>query len=248
MGGYGFLRFSLPMFPVASHDFAPLMFALSIVAIIYTSLVALMQEDMKKLIAYSSVAHMGFVTMGIFAATAQGVAGGIFQMVSHGIVSGALFLCVGVVYDRMHTREIAAYGGLVNRMPAYAAVFMVFTLANVGLPGTSGFVGEFLALLGTFKVNVAVATLATFGVILSAAYALWLYRKVIFGKLEKPSLLGIADLDYREIAIFVPLVALTILLGVYPKPVLEMSAASVTALVENYQQALGAAKSAALVK
>ena len=185
MGGYGFLRFSLPMFPVASHDLAPLVFALSVVAIIYTSLVALVQEDMKKLIAYSSVAHMGFVTMGIFAATTQGVAGGIFQMISHGIVSAALFLCVGVVYDRMHTREIAAYGGLVNRMPLYAAAFMVFTLANVGLPGTSGFVGEFLTLIGTFQVNTWVATLATFGVILSAAYALWLYRKVIFGALDQ---------------------------------------------------------------
>ncbi|HTS41404.1 MAG TPA: NADH-quinone oxidoreductase subunit M [Xanthobacteraceae bacterium] len=248
MGGYGFLRFSLPMFPFASHDFAPLMFALSVVAIVYTSLVALMQEDMKKLIAYSSVAHMGFVTMGIFAATAQGVAGGIFQMVSHGIVSGALFLCVGVVYDRMHTREIAAYGGLVNRMPAYAAVFMVFTLANVGLPGTSGFIGEFLTLLGTFRINTAVATIATLGVILSACYALWLYRKVIFGVLEKPSLAAITDLDYREVAIFVPLVALTILFGIYPKPVLDVSAASVTALIENYQQSLGAAKSAALMK
>jgi len=203
---------------------------------------------MKKLIAYSSVAHMGFVTMGIFAATAQGVAGGIFQMVSHGIVSGALFLCVGVVYDRMHTREIAAYGGLVNRMPAYAAVFMVFTLANVGLPGTSGFIGEFLTLLGTFRINTAVATIATLGVILSACYALWLYRKVIFGVLEKPSLAAITDLDYREVAIFVPLVALTILFGIYPKPVLDVSAASVTALIENYQQSLGAAKSAALVK
>ena len=187
MGGYGFLRFSLPMFPHASADFAPFIFTLSVIAIVYTSLVALVQEDMKKLIAYSSVAHMGFVTMGIFAATAQGVAGGIFQMVSHGIVSAALFLCVGVVYDRMHSREIATYGGLVNRMPVYAVVFMMFTLANVGLPGTSGFVGEFLTLLGTFKVNIVVATLATLGVILSACYALWLYRKVIFGKLEKPS-------------------------------------------------------------
>ena len=163
------------------------------IAIIYTSLVALMQEDVKKLIAYSSVAHMGFVTMGIFAATAQGIGGGIFQMISHGIVSGALFLCVGVVYDRIHTREIAAYGGLVERMPVYAAVFMLFTMANVGLPGTSGFVGEFLTLLGTFKVNVAVATLATLGVILSACYALWLYRKMIFGKLDKPKLQSITD-------------------------------------------------------
>jgi NADH-quinone oxidoreductase subunit M len=240
MGGYGFIRFSLPMFPAASVDFAPLVFALSVVAIIYTSLVALAQEDMKKLIAYSSVAHMGFVTMGIFAATIQGVAGGIFQMVSHGIVSGALFLCVGVVYDRMHTREIAAYGGLVNRMPLYAAAFMVFTLANVGLPGTSGFVGEFLTLIGTFRVNTSVAWFATLGVILSAAYALWLYRKVIYGRLEKPSLAAIRDLGVREIAILAPLVALTILFGVYPKPVLDMSAASVTALIDNYHHALAA--------
>jgi NADH-quinone oxidoreductase subunit M len=241
MGGYGFLRFSLPMFPAASVDFAPLVFALSVIAIIYTSLVALVQEDMKKLIAYSSVAHMGFVTMGIFAATVQGIAGGIFQMISHGIVSGALFLSVGVVYDRMHTREIAAYGGLVNRMPLYAAAFMVFTLANVGLPGTSGFVGEFLTLLGTFKVNNWVVTLATLGVILSAAYALWLYRKLIFGRLEKPSLAAIRDLGPREIAIMAPLVVLTILFGIYPKPVLDVSAASVTALIDNYHHALGAA-------
>jgi NADH-quinone oxidoreductase subunit M len=203
---------------------------------------------MKKLIAYSSVAHMGFVTMGIFAATTQGVAGGIFQMVSHGVVSAALFLCVGVVYDRMHSREISAYGGLVNRMPVYAAVFMVFTLANVGLPGTSGFIGEFLALLGTFKVNVVVATLATLGVILSACYALWLYRKVIFGTLDKPSLAGITDVSVREIAVFAPLIILTILLGVYPKPVLDISAASVTALLDNYQHALAAAKTAALAR
>jgi NADH-quinone oxidoreductase subunit M len=245
MGGYGFLRFSLPMFPAASHDFAPLIFTLSVVAIIYTSLVALVQEDMKKLIAYSSVAHMGFVTMGIFAATTQGVAGGIFQMISHGLVSGALFLCVGVIYDRMHTREIAAYGGLVNRMPIYAAIFMVFTLANVGLPGTSGFVGEFLTLIGTFKVNTWVATLATTGVILSAAYALWLYRKVIFGRLEKASLATITDLGGREMFIFAPLVILTILFGVYPKPVLDMSATSVAALLDSYNHAI-ASKSAAL--
>ena len=248
MGGYGFLRFSLPMFPNASADFAPLVFALSVIAIVYTSLVALVQEDMKKLIAYSSVAHMGFVTMGIFAATSQGVAGGIFQMVSHGVVSAALFLCVGVVYDRMHSREISTYGGLVNRMPVYAAVFLLFTMANVGLPGTSGFVGEFLTLLGTFKVNITVATLATLGVILSACYALWLYCKVMLGKLEKPSLATITDMGWREIAIFVPLIVLTLLLGFYPKPVLDMSAASVTALLDNYQHALGAAKSAALVK
>jgi NADH-quinone oxidoreductase subunit M len=246
MGGYGFLRFSLPMFPAACAEFAPLIFALSVVAIIYTSLVAMMQDDMKKLIAYSSVAHMGFVTMGIFAATTQGVAGGIFQMISHGIVSGALFLCVGVVYDRMHSREIAAYGGLVNRMPLYAAVFMVFTLANVGLPGTSGFIGEFLTLIGTFKVNIWVALLATLGVILSAAYALWLYRKVIFGTLEKPALAGIRDLGWREMVVFAPLVALTILFGVYPQPVLDLSAASVTQLVDNYQRAITAVKAASL--
>jgi NADH-quinone oxidoreductase subunit M len=244
MGGYGFLRFSLPMFPLASADFAPLVFALSVVAIIYTSLVALMQEDMKKLIAYSSVAHMGFVTMGIFAVTSQGVGGGIFQMVSHGIVSGALFLCVGVVYDRMHTREIAAYGGLVERMPLYAAAFMIFTMANVGLPGTSGFVGEFLTLIGTFKINIPVATLATLGVILSAAYALWLYRKVVFGKLEKPALINIQDLNYREIMVLAPLVILTLLFGFYPKPVLDMSSVSVEALIANYSQAIDGKKAA----
>jgi NADH-quinone oxidoreductase subunit M len=246
MGGYGFLRFSLPMFPAASHDLAPLVFALSVVAVIYTSLVALAQEDMKKLIAYSSVAHMGIVTMGIFAATTQGVAGGIFQMISHGLVSAALFLCVGVVYDRMHTREIAAYGGLVNRMPLYAAAFMVFTLANIALPGTSGFVGEFLSLIGTFRVNSLVATLATIGTILSAAYALWLYRKVVFGALSKPSLAAIKDLDYREMITLGPLVALTLLFGIYPKPVLDMSAASVAQLLDGYNQAVGAAKTAAL--
>jgi NADH-quinone oxidoreductase subunit M len=248
MGGYGFLRFSLPMFPLASHDFAPLIFTLSAIAIVYTSLVALMQEDMKKLIAYSSVAHMGFVTMGIFAGTMQGVAGGVFQMISHGIVSGALFLCVGVVYDRMHTREIAAYGGLVNRMPLYAFVFMVFTMANVGLPGTSGFVGEFMTLLGTFKVSVPTAVLATTGVILSAGYALWLYRKIVYGALVKPSLATIKDLTWREGAILLPLVVLTILFGVYPKPVLDMSAASVQQLVDNYSQAVTAVKAATLAQ
>jgi len=245
MGGYGFLRFSLPMFPLASHEFAPLIFSLSVIAIIYTSLVALMQEDMKKLIAYSSVAHMGFVTMGIFAGTTQGVAGGVFQMISHGIVSGALFLCVGVVYDRLHTREITAYGGLVNRMPIYALVFMVFTMANVGLPGTSGFVGEFMTLIGTFKVSIPTATFATTGVILSAAYALWLYRKVVFGPLTKPSLSSIKDLTFREGLIMIPLVALTILFGFYPKPVLDMSASSVQQLVNNYATAT-AVKAAAL--
>jgi len=190
---------------------------------------------------------MGFVTMGIFAGTHQAVSGAVFQMISHGIVSAALFLCVGVVYDRMHTREIAAYGGLVNRMPLYAFVFLVFTLANVGLPGTSGFIGEFLALIGTFKANITVATFASLGVILSAAYALWLYRKMILGPLTKPSLAGILDLDRREILIFTPLVVLTILFGVYPKPVLDMSSASVAALVETFSHA-PAAKAAALVK
>ncbi|WP_342728812.1 NADH-quinone oxidoreductase subunit M [Bradyrhizobium sp. B097] len=247
MGGYGFLRFSLPMFPLASHDFAPFVFTLSVIAIIYTSLVAMMQEDMKKLIAYSSVAHMGFVTMGIFAVTTQGVAGGMFQMVSHGIVSGALFLCVGIVYDRMHTREIAAYGGLVNRMPLYAMTFMVFTMANVGLPGTSGFVGEFMTLLGTFKISLPTAFFATTGVILSACYALWLYRKVVFGALVKPSLMSIKDLTFRECVTLFPLIALTILFGVYPKPVLDMSAASVQQLVNNYNTAVTAVKAAALV-
>jgi NADH-quinone oxidoreductase subunit M len=191
MGGYGFLRFSVPMFPDASHYFQNFVYVLSVVAIVYTSLVALMQEDMKKLIAYSSVAHMGFVTMGIFSMTKQGIDGAMFQMISHGLISGALFLCVGVIYDRMHTREIAAYGGLVTRMPLYAAIFMLFTMGNVGLPGTSGFVGEFLTLLGAFQSNTWVAFIATSGVILSAAYALWLYARVVYGKMEKSSLLGV---------------------------------------------------------
>jgi NADH-quinone oxidoreductase subunit M len=241
MGGYGFLRFSLPMFPLASADLAPFVFTLSVVAIVYTSFVALAQQDMKKLIAYSSVAHMGFVTMGIFAMNAQGVQGGIFQMLSHGIVSGALFLCVGVVYDRLHTREIAAYGGLVNRMPLYAFAFMVFTMANVGLPGTSGFVGEFLTLVGAFGANTWVAFLATTGVILSAAYALWLYRRVIFGEIEKPELKSIMDLSGREIAILAPLVILAIFFGFYPAPVMDVTAASVDNLIANYEAALSAA-------
>ena len=248
MGGYGFLRFSLPMFPLASYDFTPLIYVLSVMAIIYTSLVALMQEDMKKLIAYSSVAHMGFVTMGIFAGTIQGVAGGVFQMISHGIVSAALFLCVGVIYDRMHTREIAAYGGLVNRMPIYAFAFMIFTLANIGLPGTTGFIGEFLTMIGTFRVNNWVATLAAIGTILSAAYALWLYRKVIFGKLEKPSLFNIKDLGWREMAILAPLVILTIVFGIYPKPVLDVSATSVTQLIDNFHHAVSSVQSAELAR
>jgi len=245
MGGYGFLRFSIPMFPIASADFQTLIFVMSVVAIIYTSLVALMQEDIKKLIAYSSVAHMGYVTMGLFALNANGIQGGIYQMLSHGLVSGALFLCVGVVYDRMHTREIAAYGGLVNRMPKYAVVFLIFTMANVGLPGTSGFVGEFLTLLGVFQVNTWVALFATTGVILSAGYALWLYRRVVFGALEKENLKTILDLDMREKAIIYPLVALVIFYGVYPMPIFDATSASVDALIENYNAALEAAKTTA---
>jgi NADH-quinone oxidoreductase subunit M len=240
MGGYGFLRFSLPMFPVASELLANFVFTLSVIAIIYTSLVAMMQEDMKKLIAYSSVAHMGFVTMGIFALNQQGLDGAIFQMVSHGFISGALFLIVGVIYDRMHTREIAAYGGLVVRMPAYAMVFMLFTLGNVGLPGTSGFVGEFLTLAGVFQVSTWVAFFAATGVILSACYALWLYRKVVFGDLIKESLKSIQDMDRREKLIFAPLVAATIALGVYPAYVLDISGPSVAALIEQTQTALAA--------
>ena len=232
MGGYGFLRFSLPMFPDASLYFQNFVYTLSVIAIIYTSLVALMQEDMKKLIAYSSVAHMGFVTMGIFSMTRQGIDGAMFQMISHGLVSGALFLCVGVVYDRMHTREIAAYGGLVHRMPLYAGVFMLFTMANVGLPGTSGFVGEFLALMGTFKNNTWVAFFATFGVILSACYALWLYRRVVFGKLEKAGLAHMVDMTPRELATLGPLAVLTIFFGVYPSPILDIFGASVEALLK----------------
>jgi NADH-quinone oxidoreductase subunit M len=238
MGGYGFLRFSLPMFPVASDMLAPLVFWMSAIAIVYTSLVALAQNDMKKLIAYSSVAHMGYVTMGIFAANQQGVEGAIFQMLSHGFISGALFLCVGVIYDRMHTREIDAYGGLVNRMPAYALVFMFFTMANVGLPGTSGFVGEFLTLAGIFQVNTWVAVVATSGVILSAAYALWLYRRVVFGDLIKESLRSITDMTRREKAIFAPLIAMTLLLGIYPSLVTDITGPSVANLVSEYQAAL----------
>jgi NADH-quinone oxidoreductase subunit M len=241
MGGYGFLRFSLPMFPLASADFAPFIFTLSVVAIVYTSLVALVQDDVKKLIAYSSVAHMGFVTIGIFAMNVQGVQGGIFQMLSHGIVSGALFLCVGVVYDRMHTREISAYGGLVNRMPLYALAFMLFILANVGLPGTTGFIGEFLTLLGAFRINTWVAFLAATGVILSAAYALYLYRRMIFGALDKESLKAILDLSPREIALLAPLGALALFFGFFPGPVMRVSVASVEQLVSNYHAALSAA-------
>ena len=245
MGGYGFLRFSLPMFPDASAHFAPLVYAMSVIAIVYTSLVALVQEDIKKLIAYSSVAHMGFVTMGLFTLNPQGVQGALFLMISHGFVSGALFLCVGVIYDRMHTREIAAYGGLVNRMPIYAFVFMVFTMANVGLPGTAGFVGEFLSLLGAFEANSWVALIATSGVVFSAAYALYLYRRVVFGALEKANLKDIADLTPREIAIFTPLVLLTIYYGVQPDPILNTTAASVDHLLQSHTALLDAVKFAA---
>ncbi|MDL2407252.1 NADH-quinone oxidoreductase subunit M [Rhizobium calliandrae] len=246
LGGYGLIRFSIGMFPNASEYFAPLVFALSVIAIIYTSLVALMQEDMKKLIAYSSVAHMGYVTMGIFAANQQGVQGAIFQMLSHGIVSGALFLCVGVIYDRTHTREIAAYGGLVSNMPKYAVAMMVFTMANVGLPGTSGFIGEFLTLIGVFRANTWVALFAATGVILSAAYALWLYRRIIFGALEKENLKKLLDLSPREQLILYPLIALTIFFGVYPAPIFDATAASVDLLVNNYTAALHAAQNVAL--
>ena len=238
MGGYGFLRFSIPMFPEASAFFSPLVFALSVVAIIYTSLVALAQDDLKKLIAYSSVAHMGFVTIGIFTLNSQGLEGAIFQMLSHGIVSGALFLCVGVIYDRMHTREIAAYGGLVNRMPKYALVFMVFTMASVGLPATSGFVGELLVLLGAFYYNTWLAVFATTGVVLGAAYMLYVYRRIIFGKLEKENLMSISDLSYREIIIFAPLVLLVFWMGVYPAPFLDVMSVSVDNLITNFNVAL----------
>jgi NADH-quinone oxidoreductase subunit M len=238
MGGYGFLRFSLPMFPDASVFFTPLIYTLSVVAVIYTSLVALAQEDMKKLIAYSSVAHMGFVTIGIFTATVQGVQGAIFQMLSHGVVSAALFLVVGVVYDREHSREIAHYGGLVNRMPVYAGVFMLFMLASVGLPGTSGFVGEFLVLVGTFKANTWVAAFAATGLILGAAYMLYLYRRVIFGTLDKPYLQHILDLSLREKLVFAPLAILVLWMGVYPSSFLKPMDRSVTSLVADYQAAI----------
>ena len=243
MGAYGFLRFSVPMLPFATEYFTPLIYTLSIIAIIYTSLVALAQEDMKKLIAYSSIAHMGFVTIGIFTLTHQGMQGAVVQMISHGFVSGALFLCVGVIYDRIHTRDIDRYGGLVERMPKYAVVFMVFMLASVGLPGTSGFVGEFLVLVGAFKVNTWVAALATSGIILGAAYMLYLYRRVVFGKLEKEDLKSIMDLNPREIAIFTPLIIVTIWMGVWPAPFLEVMDASISNLIEQHKVAMNALQS-----
>jgi NADH-quinone oxidoreductase subunit M len=238
MGGYGFLRFSIPILPEASAYFTPLIYTLSVVAIIYTSLVALAQEDMKKLIAYSSIAHMGFVTIGMFSLKQQGVEGSVFQMLSHGIVSGALFLCVGVVYDRLHTREIARYGGLVQNMPRYAVVFMLMMLASVGLPGTSGFVGEFLILVGAFQDNTWVALLATIGIILGAAYMLWLYRRVVFGKITRDDVKGMLDLTPREIAIFAPLVVVVLWMGIYPASFLNVISVSVEALIQNYQTAL----------
>lgn len=243
MGAYGFLRFSIPMLPDATVFFTPLIFTLSVIAVIYASLVALMQEDIKKLVAYSSVAHMGFVTIGIFTFNQQGIEGGIFQMLSHGLISGALFLSVGVVYDRLHTREIARYGGLVHRMPRYAAFFMIFTLANVGLPGTTGFVGEFLVLVGVFQVNTWVAFLATTGIILSAGYALWLYRRVIFGVLEKADLKTLKDMNAREVAILAPLLAAIIVFGVYPQPILDVMHVSVENLISQHHAALEGVRS-----
>ena len=239
LGGYGFMRFCLPMFPAGSHQFTPLIFALSVVAVVYTSLVAFRQTDIKKLIAYSSVAHMGFVTMGIFSGNSVGEQGAIFQMLSHGVISGALFLCVGVVYDRMHTREIAFYGGLVTRMPWYAATFMLFTMGNVGLPGTSGFVGEILTMTGAYGVSTWTAIVAATGVILSAVYALSLYRRVVFGTITNTKLADITDLDWREVAIFAPLVAATLILGVQPGLVMNLTQASVDHLVSAYQAAIG---------
>jgi NADH-quinone oxidoreductase subunit M len=238
MGAYGFIRFSVPMLPDGSAFFTPLIYTLSIVAVIYTSLVALAQEDMKKLIAYSSVAHMGFVTVGIFTLTQQGIEGALFQMLSHGVVSGALFLCVGVVYDRMHSREIARYGGLVHRMPLYAAAFMLFMLASVGLPGTSGFIGEFLVMVGAFQANNWVAFLIATGMILGAAYMLWLYRRIIFGKLEKPDLQSILDLNWREVAVFAPLAVLVLWMGIYPASFLEFMSPTVEKLLAQHQASL----------
>ena len=233
MAGYGFIRFSIGFFPEASELFAPLIFTLSIVAIIVTSLIALVQEDMKKLIAYSSVAHMGFVTLGIFTFTVQGIEGSVIQMISHGIVSAALFLCVGVVYDRLHTREISRYGGLVSKMPMYAFTFMIFILASLGLPGTSGFVGEFLVLLSIFSINTYFAVFATTGVVLAATYSLWLYRRMIFGALIKDDLSEMLDLTRREIIIFVPLITLTIFIGIYPKPVIDIIEPSAKKIVSQ---------------
>ncbi len=238
MGAYGFLRFSVPMLPDASAYFAPLIYALSVIAVVYTSAVALAQTDMKKLIAYSSVAHMGVVTIGIFTFNEQGIQGAMYQMLSHGIVSAALFLCVGVVYDRMHTRDIARYGGLAERMPAYATTFMVFTMASMGLPGTSGFVGEFLVLVGALRVNFWLSLLGSLGMILGAAYMLWLYRRVIFGRITRDDLRNILDLSPREVAIFTPLILITLWMGIYPSNFTHFFDASVTAMVQHHQAAV----------
>ena len=246
MGAYGFLRFSLPLLPQASADFAPLIFALSVVAIVYTSLVALAQEDMKKLIAYSSVAHMGIVTLGIFTFTQQGLSGALFTMLSHGVVSGALFLCVGVLYDRVHSREIMRYGGVAKIMPAYALVFMLFTMASVALPGTAGFPGELLVIVGAFKVNPWVALGAAMGMILGAAYMLYLYRRVAFGKITRDDLRGLLDLGPREYAVFAPLILLTLWMGVYPSSFLDFFEVTVAALVQRHEAALGAARLAGM--
>jgi len=238
MAGYGFIRFSIGFFPDASEFFAPFIFSLSVIAIIVTSLIALVQEDMKKLIAYSSVAHMGFVTLGIFTFTVQGIEGGIIQMISHGIVSAALFLCVGVVYDRLHTREIARYGGLVSKMPFYSFSFMIFILASLGLPGTSGFVGEFLVLLSIFSINTYFAIFATTGVVLAATYSLWLYRRIIFGALIKDDLSEMFDLTRREIIIFLPLIILTVFIGLYPKPIINIIEPSTEKIVNQIKMKL----------
>lgn len=240
MGGYGFLRFSIPMLPVATDLFTPMMLVLSVIAIIYASLVALVQTDMKKLIAYSSIAHMGFVTLGIFSMNTQGVEGAVFQMLSHGIVSAALFLCVGVVYDRLHTREINRYGGLVNNMPKYAVVFMVFMLGAIGLPGTSGFVGEFLVMIGIFQVSTTITFLAATGVILGAAYMLYLYRGVVFGPLDKEDAMAMPDLNLREVSIFLPMVGLVLWMGIYPASFLRPIQPSVAQLIENHEVSLSA--------
>ena len=234
MGGYGFIRFSLGMFPVASEYFMPLVFVLSVIAIIYTSLVALMQEDMKKLVAYSSIAHMGFVTLGIFTFNKQGIEGSMLQMLSHGLISAALFLCVGVLYDRNKSRLISSYGGLVNILPKYSFILMVFVLAALGLPGTSGFIGEFLVLIGAFKINYMVGVLATTGVVLSAAYMLWLYKRVIFGKLEKENLKKMEDINLSEFALLSLLSFFIIFFGFYPEPLLETMRVSVDNLINNY--------------
>jgi NADH-quinone oxidoreductase subunit M len=246
MGAYGFFRFTLPMLPEASAQFAPLIFVLSVVAVVYTSLVALAQEDMKKLIAYSSVAHMGVVTIGIFTFNQQGLSGALFTMLAHGVVSGALFLCVGVLYDRVHSRDIARYGGVAGIMPSYGLVFLFFTMASVGLPGLANFVGEFLVIVGAWRVNPWVAAGAALSMILGAAYMLFLYRRVAFGRVTREDLRGLLDLSPREFAVFVPLVLATLWMGVYPQPFLDVFEASVAALIQRHEAALSASRLAGL--